>query len=488
MENITTPHGAKQNESTNFSIDTDAIRAEAESFFSQTAKFEHAKVLQEILDNLQPIDFRQIANIDDDQKISQKIQRVLTVQEVLRVASELNCGLCRSQDFVYAYNGEFWQLLDRNELETFLGEASGRLGVDSITARDYEFKTKLLKQFMADAYLPKPEANGETVLINLKNGTFEFNGQKTKLRKFDRKDFLTYQLQFEYQPKATCLKWQAFLTEVLPDESKQNVLAEYIAYVFTVLKLEKTLILYGTGANGKSVVFEVINALLGKENVSNYSLESLCENYFRAMIANKLLNYSSDISNRLQSDKFKLMTSGEPIEARLPYGQPMMLTNYARLAFNCNELPKDVEHTEAFFRRFLIIPFDVTIPENKRNPNLAKEIIASELSGVFNWVLDGLKRLLKHNGFTPCDAVDKMRETYRRESDSVAMFLDDEGYKASNDNQILLKDLYQDYKIFCQNDGYKSLGKRNFKKRLENQNVSVEAGNGNRVYAGIERT
>lgn len=394
MNNFTSATPAKQSGNEHLSIDAEVFRAEAETFFSQTGKLEHAKVFREILDAFAPVDFRAMANLTEDQNVTQKHFRILTVQEVLRVARELNCGLCRNQDFVYAYNGEFWQILDRSELENFLGECSQKLGVDNLTARDYEFKAKLFKQFMADAYLPKPEIQRETILINLQNGTFEITGKETILRDFRPSDFLTYQLPFDYQENADFPKWQAFLDEVLTDKSKQDVLAEYLGYVFARnLKLEKTLILYGTGANGKSVVFDVINALLGKENISNFSLESLGENYFRAMIANKLLNYSSEISNRLQAEKFKQLTSGEPVEARLPYGQPMTLTNYARLAFNSNELPKDVEHSEAFFRRFLILPFNVTIPEHRRNPNLAKEIIKTELSGVFNWILAGLKRL-----------------------------------------------------------------------------------------------
>src|SRR5205085_8900623 len=188
--------------------------------------------------------------------------------------------------------------------------------------------------------------------------------------------------------------WQKFLDEVLPDETRQMVLAEYIGYVFTRLKLEKTLMLYGRGANGKSVVFDVINALLGAENVANYSLASLSHEYHRAKLANKLLNYSSEISTRLEADIFKRLTSGEPVDARLPYGQPFIMSRYARLLFNCNELPRDVEHTEAFFRRYLILPFDVTMPEDQQDKRLAEKIIKSELSGVFNWVLEGLQRLL----------------------------------------------------------------------------------------------
>lgn len=465
-----------------------AVAAEANSFFGQSETIKHAEVLQEILDNLEPINFAALAGIEQGKEPNQVHQRVLTVREVLRMARELKCGLCRNQDFIYVYNGESWQIVEREKLEAFLGAAAAKVGVNNITAEDCEFRAKLFKQFMATAYLPKPEPDGETVLINLRNGTFEINSGQFKKREFRREDFLTYQLPFEYQPGAECPVFKIFLSEVLPDESRQKVLAEYLGYVFAKhLKLEKTMILYGTGANGKSVVFDIINALFGKENISNYSLESLGENYFRAMIANKLLNYSSEISNRLQAEKFKQLTSGEPVEARLPYGQPMILTNYARLAFNCNELPKDVEHSEAFFRRFLILPFDITVPREKRNPKLAKEIIQSELSGVFNWILEGLQRLLKQNGFSECSAVERMLDTYRRESDSVAMFLDDEGYKPSVEFQFLLKDLYQEYRTFCMNDGYKPLGKRNFKKRLESLGVIVEAGSGNKVSVWIEK-
>ena len=76
-----------------------------------------------------------------------------------------------------------------------------------------------------------------------------------------------------------------------------------------------------------------------------------------------MVNYASELNRGLEADTFKQLISGEPIEARLPYGQPFTLTDYAKFIFNCNELPTEVEHTHAFFRRFLIVPFPVTIPE-----------------------------------------------------------------------------------------------------------------------------
>jgi len=402
----------------------------------------HTDVWQEILDALEPVDFREAAGLDGDERLSQKHFVVITVREILRVARSLGCGLCRNYDFLYSFNGAFWKLFDREQLTDFLGEAALRLGVDPITSSFHMFRDHLYKQFLAVAHLPKPETPEGICLINLRNGTFEVTPTGLGIRDFQREDFLTYQLPFDYNQAADAPLWQKFLDEVLPDEARQKVLAEYIGYVFTRLKLEKTLLLYGRLT--KSVAFDVINALLGRENVVNYSLTSLSHEYHRAKLANKLLNYSSEISTRLESDIFKRMTSGEPVEARLPYGKPFIMTRYARLLFNCNELPRDVEHTEAFFRRFLILPFDVTVPEDRQDKRLAEKIIRSELSGVFNWMLKGLQRLLIEENFTPCEAVQEALQQYRKESDSVAMFISDENYKPS-DKYTEVKSVYQSY-------------------------------------------
>lgn len=71
-------------------------------------------------------------------------------------------------------------------------------------------------------------------------------------------------------------------------------------------------VLRAFGWVGGGAILEVINALLGKENITNYSLGDLREEHNRAMIANKLLNYGSEIKGHLDSDEFKQLASGEP--------------------------------------------------------------------------------------------------------------------------------------------------------------------------------
>lgn len=185
----------------------------------------------------------------------------------------------------------------------------------------------------------------------------------------------------------------------------------------------------------------------------------------------------------MEAALFKQLASGEPVEARLPYGNPFTLKNYAKLIFNCNELPKDAELTEAFFRRFLIVPFDVTIPEHEQDKQLAKKIIENELSGVFNWVLDGLKRLLIQKHFTECEAVKQAREQYERDSDSVALFLEENDYHASMVSWIKIQTLYPEYRSFCYEDGYNPVNKKNFIARLKKAKIVIEKKNvGNVAY------
>jgi putative DNA primase/helicase len=327
--------------------------------------------------------------------------------------------------------------------------------------------------------------NSENILINLKNGTFEIdrNG-KGELRPANKSDFLKYQLPFKYDSGAQCPLFQKYLDISLPDKASQAVLAEYIGYVFAPnLKLEKALILYGSGANGKSVFFDIISALLGTQNVSSYSIDALCEQngYYRAMIANKLINYSSEIGKRFEVDKFKQLCSGEPVEARLPYGEPFQIRNYARLVFNANQLPKDTEQTTAFFRRFLIIPFTVTIPPGQQDIELSKKIIDNELSGVFNWVLSGLDRIIKQKGFSKCDAAEKELEQYRRESDSVEMFIDENDYRKSINDSKQLKDLYSEYRIYCNDVGNRTCSLKTFSQRLKDKGFEVMRNNAGRI-------
>ena len=441
-------------------------------------KLEHMSVLNALLTELTPIDFRDKGKLDSSETITRKHYIIISNEAILEIAQKNKWSLCMSDGFVYVYNGAYWKQMTKEVLLHFLGKASLLLSVDEFEAKHYRFRLELYNQFLSTAYLPRPVKKGNEVLINLQNGTFVITPEIQQLREFDRNDFITHQLDFAYDVDAKADKFQRYLDRVLPDKSLQMILAEFVGYVFVkqrTLKLEKALILFGNGANGKSLFFELIIAMLGPNNVSNYSLHSLTnENgYFRARLSDKLLNYASEISPKMDSTFFKQLVSGEPIEARLPYKEPFLISDYAKLIFNTNILPREIENNEAFYRRFTLIPFSVTIPEEERDPTLSQQIIEEELAGVFNWVLSGLERLLINKRLTHSDVVDKSIQEYRQQSDTVYMFLDEENYTQDIHKEKPLADLYNLYKEYCIVCGYKGCSRKTFGERLRSLKYSV---------------
>jgi putative DNA primase/helicase len=473
------------------SITAQGIINETQGLIKSFDPIKHENILNSLILEIKPINFRKKAGIENQNETLKKSHcLILCINEIMVVANKNRWGLCRNHDFIYLYNGCYWRLIDDLEIQTFLGKAAEKMGIDKFAAQHYAFKEQLFKQFLSTSILPQPTGNKNSVLINLINGTFEITPTKQILREHNREDCLKHLLPFKYNENATAPRFQNFLNQVLPEVEKQNILAEYFGSCFvkqSVLKLEKALLLYGDGSNGKSVIFDIINALFGGiQNVSNYSLNSLTDEkgYHRANLANKLLNYASEINGNLEASFFKQLVSGEPIEARLPYCEPFILTDYAKLVFNCNRLPAVSEDSHAFFRRFLIVKFDVTIEEKDQDRELANKIIDSELDGVFNWVLEGLRRILKFKQFTDCEAVNKQLDIYKKESDTVLLFLDDEHYLKSPDEYIPLQELYQDYWSYCTKSGCKALTKHSFSAKLKNISFTIERKSyGKAVYA-----
>lgn len=427
------------------------------------------KIFGEIVDKIEPVDFREYTG---NEKLQKKHYLVSIIEIFIKKIEQLGYDIRIHNGSFYLYNGSYWERIDDLRMKNILGKVALKTKLNKFDAKLHQFRDELYKQFMSEIETFNEEQNNDKTLINLLNGTFEITETTQELRPFDKNDFITYQLPFSYDEKKEAPLFMQFLNRVLPDKTLQRVLAEYLGYVFVknnILSLEKVLLLYGTGANGKSVLFNVVNALLGKENVSNYTLQSLTSNsgYERAMIGDKLLNYASEINGKMETHFFKLLISGEPVQVRLPYGKPFIMTNYAKFIFNTNVLPQGGENTHAFYRRFIIIPFKETIPEDEQDINLANKIITNELSGVFNWILNGLKNLLKQQAFTNNEIIKIEIEKFKRESNSILMFIDEENYQISTSETKTLKELYFEYKTYCNDNGYRVFSKKNFSKQLQ---------------------
>ena len=170
-----------------------------------------------MLGQIKKVDFRKQAElVDDDDNLKRKHYLVCVIENILILAKKNNWGICRNNDFIYLFNGQFWSLVDAEELQIFFGEVAEKMGIDKFDARVLHFREQLYKQFLAVAHLPKPEPNKDVVLINLINGTFEVRSDRQFLRMPARKILFLYHLPCEFDPNAISPKYFSFLNKVLP--------------------------------------------------------------------------------------------------------------------------------------------------------------------------------------------------------------------------------------------------------------------------------
>jgi putative DNA primase/helicase len=99
---------------------------------------------------------------------------------------------------------------------------------------------------------------------------------------------------------------------------------------------------------------------------------------------------------------------------------------FARLVFSCNSIPKNyADRSDGFYRRLILIRFDNTIPEDKRDNELREKIML-EADGILAWSLVGLKRLMANKyRFSETDRTKNELQKYKSENSSVLSFVDE---------------------------------------------------------------
>ena len=275
-------------------------------------------------------------------------------------------------------------------------------------------------------YVPRYEINKHIELINVKNGVL--NLLTGELIPHSPDLYFTIQIPVEYNPEADCLAIKKFFSEVLyPDDIP--VIEEIFGYcLYRRYHIQKAFLFVGSGANGKSVMINLLREFLGRDNVSGVTLQSLLTNRFAlADLYGKLANLFADLPYEVleATGIFKALTGGDPVQAEKKYKNPFTFTNYAKLIFSANDVPPTTDKTYAFFRRWVIIEFPNRFEGDRADKNLIFKLTTpDELSGLLNVALSGLRRLLDQGDFSYSRSVEAVREEYELRANPVRFFVE----------------------------------------------------------------
>lgn len=297
-------------------------------------------------------------------------------------------------------------------------------------------------------------------------------GDPGALRPHTPEYFDTICLSYNYDPKATCPRWQDIVAEnVGRDLELFHVIQEVLGYCLIRSTYEQRFVmLYGDGGGGKSTILAGMTATLGSENVSSVPLERFGDKYSLHGMLGKLANIAAEIGevDKVAEGHLKSLTSGDPMTFERKYHQPFTAIPTARLIFSTNNLPRITDRSGGVWRRLLLIPFNQVVPPEKRIKGLDKEEWwkeSGELPGMLNWALAGLKRLREQGGFTHSEACEAARNEYRQECNPAAIFLREQ-YREDSHSEVLKADVFAHYLAWCEAANYRPLTDGNFAKEV----------------------
>lgn len=334
-----------------------------------------------------------------------------------------------------------------------------------------EFVNKLMRSNHADtASITATAANK----INMQNGVYDY--KEDKLYAHDRKFKFTYCLPFEYDKSANCPVFKKFLSDVTDNDTElQNLIMEFIGYgLFEKYHtLQKSMLLLGDGGNGKSTLMAIIRELAGEHacaSVELHQMENPNNNY---SLYGKLFNLCEELPRKINETSMFKRLHGDIMTARRLYCNPISFIPTAKLIMAGNSLPTTWDPSNGFFRRLIIIPFNVRFDNTEKRDIDIVAKCRKELSGIFNLAMEHYKKLMARGSFTIAKASEAENIFYRETVDVYNEWWKNNvtlSYVNGPDKQypaIPFTELYTRFCSFISSEGLKQVSKPNFCKELK---------------------
>jgi putative DNA primase/helicase len=279
---------------------------------------------------------------------------------------------------------------------------------------------------------------------------------------------------FPYDPNAPApAKWLDFLEALWPDEPDAiDVLGEWFGYVISGrLDLHKILVMVGPTRGGKGVIARILTALIGKRNVCGPTLNSFGSEFGLAPLLGKSLAVISDArsgggkNSSVVVERLLSISGEDTLTVNRKYRDQWTGKLPVRLHVISNELPRLGDASSAIVGRLVLL---LTTRSWLGKENYGLETgLRTELTGILNWSLEGLRRLTldNENHFTRFAAADEAITTMQDLASPVGAFVR-ERCKLGADDEIAVDDLYGAYKSWCELSEYPKSPKAHFGRDL----------------------
>lgn len=356
------------------------------------------------------------------------------------------------KDRIYRYKDGVYKLGNKQDLSCVIGSF---LPLGTQTTRIIDETGRLLLAMAKKEVHAFIELDENERYINIRNGLYDL--EAGELIKHDSRLLSTLQFNAEYRPMPEGKTWRdvmpnfyKFITDLCTDDtgqldgSRYAITQEYIGFVLSnvsVKRIKKIGIFYSPiGNTGKSTLSRLLCDMIGNDGIASGQLQDLAEkNKFLlgSLFGKRLFNVGDQSGTKIEdSSALKYLSGGDVSKFERKNKDLENGVYRGVMMISCNLLPYIADDNgEHVFNRFLIIPCDNPIPEDKRDKNLDSKIW-KERDFVFLWALEGLKRLKANNyNFSPCAASEKVARRYRQDIDPLYLFITSVGFQLTGNRK-----------------------------------------------------
>ncbi|MFO6454516.1 MULTISPECIES: phage/plasmid primase, P4 family [unclassified Aeromicrobium] len=398
------------------------------------------------------------------------------------------------------YDGRRWVEDKREEAKLAVLETLRKALSDSL--HDHDLRRDVRKAESASGVagildLAKPmlaatieDLDADPWLLNCANGTLDLRTRA--LRPHDPADRLTRVTTGAYRPDADAAVWEAFLAQVLPSADVRGYLQRVVGQaVYGRVREHLFPVLTGTGANGKSTAYTAITSALGDyAKVIDPELLMARERgrtggpELMVLLGARLVVGSETAEGRkLDEAVMKRLTGGDELTARNLYSPPVTWVPSHQLLYVTNALPTVRGNDPAVWRRVRVIPFDVTVPPEQRDPDLP-ETLRLHADAILGWVIAGHFDYENNGGMREPASVVAATDGYRTESDAVARFVAD-ACELNPNFHATTRELFGVWTGWAVRDGAEPLTEKAFSGELVRLGYESKRTNSGKTWKGL---
>lgn len=393
---------------------------------------------------------------------------------------------------IFWYNGRYWQdngeEIIRYVVQQILGENACLKHLNEVIG------------WIKDNYrlqITREQLDSDKYKIGLQNGVYDM--QTHTLLPFSEEHYITALFPIKYNQLAKCPNFMKFLPEIL-EEKDITVIQEMFGYCFLKdYPLAIMFFLVGVGRNGKSTLLNVLIKMLGKENVSNVPIQSLCDDNFSGIdLYHKYANIVSDLSTKEldHTGKLKQLCGNDWIRARDLYEKSMKFKSFSKLINAMNEIPICHDNTLAWMQRCACIEFPNQFLDGAEgtDPNIIDKLTTDEeIEGIFLWSMIGYKRVQDNKKFSEHKNLTDMQKFMAKTKNAILQFVR-ERIRFKENEEILKDEMFRKFLSYCKtkddfigfNPGSNNFSTK-FKDYLMEQEIMFGEGHSKRLKGRVWR-